>query len=439
MALRYSSRRLTRRISALSYVGFIALCVPATHAQTVVGADTRGGAVPGATIARVTNLEDNGPGSLRAALALPSPTIVIFDVGGTIPLKSDLKISRPFTTIAGQSAPSPGITLMGGALRIHSHDIIVEHISVRPGPGKTAKENDNRDAISIDGNPAAGGNSFSFNVLLENVSASWSVDEALSLWYESTRNVTIRNSIIAEALRSAGHPKGDHSMGLLIGPGISGVEISGNLLASNVFRNPAISQGATVYFANNYVYNPGQNGAQFYDRENDTDTVASFVNNVYESGRDTKKAIFGIAVSALGTPGAHTTAYISGNIMNLGDYARAVAANPATLIANNPPLVGRWTSLIRADEVKAAAFRYAGSRPADRNAVDRAIIDDVQRGQERVVDMPPMERAIEKTSYATAEVPSDPFAVVSDGQYRIEQWLCTLHRKVGGQASPRCK
>lgn len=439
MALRCSTRGLTRRFFAFSCLGLIGVCVPATHAQTLVGAETHGGAVPGATIVRVTNLDDSGPGSLRAALTLPSPTIVIFDVGGTILLKSDLKISRPFTTIAGQTAPSPGVTLIGGALRIHSHDIIVQHIAVRPGPGKTAKENDNRDAISIDGNPAAGENSFSFNVLLENVSASWSVDEALSLWYESTRNVTIRNSIIAEALKSAGHPKGDHSMGLLVGPGISGVEISGNLLASNVFRNPAISQGATVYFANNYVYNPGQNGAQFYDRENDSDTVTSFVNNVYESGRDTKKAIFGIAVSALGTPGAHTTAYISGNIMNLGDYARAVATSPATLIANSSPLVGRWTPVIPADEVKALAFRYAGARPADRNAVDRAIIDAIQRGQERVVDMPPMDRAVETTNYATADVPDDPFGFVGNGQYRVEQWLCTLHRKVGGQETSRCK
>ena len=428
-------------LSCCVLAGFLGLPLPASAASSPVsiGAETRGGAVAGASIIHVVSLANSGTGSLREALSKKGPKIIVFDVAGSIKLEDDLKIASPFVTIAGQTAPTPGITLYGAPLRIRTHDVIVQHIAVRPGPAASASENDNQDSISIDGSPNAGLDYQSFNVRLENVSASWSVDETVSLWFETTRNVTIRNSIIAEALNNGGHPKGAHSMGLLIGPNIKGVELTGNLLASNVFRNPAISQGATVFFGNNYIVNPGQNASHFYDRGLTSDTTVAFASNVYEAGLNSKKSIGGIVVPRLGgNSKAKTTIYQKDNSFSLGPNSTAFAVLPDTVLVNNSPFRGISGDLAPVGAVKDLVFRYAGSRPLERNRVDIGIIDNVKRGKEQIVDLPPMALAIENKGYQVADVPQNPFGKLSNGRFQIEAWLCTKHVAVGGQRSTYC-
>ena len=93
----------------------------------------------GGQIIRVTNLNADGPGSLKAALETKGPRIVVFEVGGQIDLgKSGLEINEPFLTIAGQTAPSPGITIIKGGIDVKSHDIIIRHIRVRTGAAGSA-------------------------------------------------------------------------------------------------------------------------------------------------------------------------------------------------------------------------------------------------------------------------------------------------------------
>ena len=88
----------------------------------------------GGRIIRVTNLNSEGPGSLREAIEADGPRIVVFEVGGVIDLgKKTLRLRNPFITIAGQTAPSPGVTLIKGGMDITTHDVIVQHIRVRPG------------------------------------------------------------------------------------------------------------------------------------------------------------------------------------------------------------------------------------------------------------------------------------------------------------------
>jgi len=72
----------------------------------------------GGAILRVTNLNDAGAGSLRAALEATGPRTVIFEVGGMIDLSDDIYITSPYLTVAGQTAPSPGITLRYAGLQI---------------------------------------------------------------------------------------------------------------------------------------------------------------------------------------------------------------------------------------------------------------------------------------------------------------------------------
>jgi len=97
--------------------------IPAFPGAEGFGAFSQGGR--GGIVLFVTNLEDSGPGSFRAAIEYPEPRTIIFKVGGVIELQSPLKINYPYVTIAGQTAPGEGITLKNAPLIISSHDVVV--------------------------------------------------------------------------------------------------------------------------------------------------------------------------------------------------------------------------------------------------------------------------------------------------------------------------
>src|SRR5690606_39098269 len=110
-------------------------------------AETPGGR--GGEILRVTNLNNDGPGSLRAALAHEGPRIIVFEVGGVIDLeRQTLKIEQPFVTIAGQTAPSPGITLIRGGMDIATHDVVMRHIRIRTGEAGAERWTWGEDSVS---------------------------------------------------------------------------------------------------------------------------------------------------------------------------------------------------------------------------------------------------------------------------------------------------
>lgn len=409
-----------------------------SDATQAAGAATQGGIAPGTSILHVDSLADDGPGSLRAALATEGPKVVVFDTSGTIRLTRDLKIDSPHVTIAGQTAPSPGITLTGGSLRIRSHDIIVQHITVSPGPAATPKENDNRDSISIDG-ASTDPDRQSFQVRLENVTATWSVDETVSLWYPHTHDITVTNSIIAEALNHAGHPKGMHSMGLLVGPGVRGVQITGNLLVSNAFRNPAITQGAAAYVANNYIFNPGQNAIHFYRRDVASDTRVSLIANYLANGKDTKAHIAGILVLGLIKRDKNADLiFIKDNSIALGPKSTALAIEPGFELAAKMPITSATWTVLPAARVPSFVLRYAGARPLDRSVQDRQLIAGVRSGASRIIDAPRTDLS-QPVNRAVAAVPKDPFGLTSEGRTRLEQWLCEEHLKVGGMPSASCR
>ena len=93
---------------------------------------TRGG--NGGRIIRVTTLAKDGPGSLKEAVEAKGPRTVVFEVGGAIDLgRETLTISEPYLTIAGQTAPSPGITIIRGGIDLKGHDTIISHIRVMTG------------------------------------------------------------------------------------------------------------------------------------------------------------------------------------------------------------------------------------------------------------------------------------------------------------------
>ena len=204
----------------------------------------------------VTNLNNSGAGSFRHAVdtAPAAGRTIVFGVSGTINLDSDINIDSPNITIAGQTAPAGGITLARRALKIsNTHDIILQHIRVRPGDYATAPNVYEPDSIWVNG---------SSDVILDHVSASWSTDEVLSVTHGST-NVTVQWSMITEALHNSNHSKGNHGYGGIIHGGET--TLHHNLYANNRSRNPATGNWdkdapitpAHLDIVNNVIANPG--------------------------------------------------------------------------------------------------------------------------------------------------------------------------------------
>ncbi len=152
----------------------------------------------GGEVRHVTNLNDKGEGSLRAAVNGNNKKIVVFDISGIIALESDLVIGAN-TTIEGQTAPAPGITVRYQTVRPSDNNII-RFLRIRRGEEKDV--NDGADAIwqrQKDG------------IVLDHCSFSWSIDEIASFY--DNQHFTMQWCTLGEALANPGHSKGEHSYG----------------------------------------------------------------------------------------------------------------------------------------------------------------------------------------------------------------------------------
>ena len=197
----------------------------------------------GGQVLFVTNLNDEGPGSLRAAVEAEGPRIVLFNVSGTIELQSTLRILNPRITIAGQSAPGDGICLKRFPLNISADDAVVRYLRVRLGDeaGKLV------DGIDI---------SNAENVIVDHCSVSWTLDEGVNT-YHGSKNITIQWCLISEALHDSPLRNG-HGFAASLGGMNSSYHH--NLLANNAGRNPSIAGEASnptidLDFRNNVIFN----------------------------------------------------------------------------------------------------------------------------------------------------------------------------------------
>ncbi len=203
----------------------------------------------GGKVIVVTSLADAGPGTLREACEQGGPRIVVFNVAGIIKLKTPLIIRAPYITIAGQSAPGDGICVAGESVWINTHDVLVRHMRFRRGETYVGRRDD-----AIGGNPVG-------NIMIDHVSASWGLDENMSMYRHmyndstgkteeklGTVNITIQNSIFSEALDTW-----NHAFGSTLGG--ENCTFMRNLWANNAARNPSIGWNGIFNFANNVVYN----------------------------------------------------------------------------------------------------------------------------------------------------------------------------------------
>ena len=241
----------------------------------------------GGTVYHVTNLNDSGTGSLREALGKSGKRTIVFDVSGTIKLKSDIKVSKGDVTVAGQTAPGDGITLANYTINMSANNVIIRFIRSRRG-----------NAVDInEGADAIWGRQRS-NIILDHCSFSWSIDEVASFY--DNRNFTMQWCTIAEALNNAGHGKGAHGYGGIWGG--KGASFHHNLLIHlnnrvprfngaryawsgyDTSKYPNTIQAERVDFRNCVMYNWGSGGCY----GGPGGGYINMVNNYYKAGPGTK-------------------------------------------------------------------------------------------------------------------------------------------------------
>lgn len=222
--------------------------VPAFPGAEGFGATTPGGR--GGHVLFVTNLNDSGPGSLRAACDADGPRIVVFRVSGTIVLRRPLTVRNPYLTIAGQTAPGDGICLRDYTFGVATHDVVVRYLRSRLGD-ITAQEDDCLDLLHG-----------ARNCVFDHCSATWSIDECLSL-SGNVQDCTVQWCLIGESLNASKHHKGPHGFGSLSranGP----ISWHHNLWIHNNARNPRLGDNyhrgptfPTFDVRNNVIYDFG--------------------------------------------------------------------------------------------------------------------------------------------------------------------------------------
>ena len=305
-----------------------------------------------ASVYRVTNLNDSGPGSFRDAVS-QSNRFVVFDVGGIVTLNSVAVVSSN-VTIAGQTAPG-GIAFYGDRVAFTgAHNTISRYIAVRKGEAGTRE-----DTVNL---------SRGTNMIFDHMSVTWGVDETFSMnpaTGEVIDNITIQNSVIAQGLDRLGHSAG----GLMtLGEG-SRFSIIKSLFADNVTRNPKV-RGENE-FINNVVYGYETAGYIMGDTVNMT-SRANAIGNYFIEG-----PVDGSSPFASGTPqfeiyGADN--WVDGDRDGLLDGSRITTYPGATVAAT--PFAFPTTTTMTAQQAVAHVTANAGPT-ITRDAVDTRIMQEV--------------------------------------------------------------
>ncbi len=363
--------------------------IPAFPGAEGGGAFSFGGR--GGKVIVVTNLEDSGPGSFRDACEQGGARIVVFNVAGIIRLKRPLIIRAPYITIAGQTAPGDGVCIAGESVWINTHDVVVRYMRFRRGETNVGRRDD-----SIGGNPIG-------NIMIDHVSASWGLDENMSMYRHMyndstgkiedklpTVNITIQNSIFSEALDTW-----NHAFGSTLGG--ENCTFMRNLWADNAGRNPSIGWYGIFNFTNNVVFNWVHRSIDGGDYR----AMYNIINNYFKPGPLTPKDS-PIGYRILKPESGRSKlkyltfgrAYVSGNIMEGNDRITKNNWDGGVQVENLPNAGQyldsiRWTkplpmpklSILPTEKAYSYVLTNAGANLPKRDAVDTRVIAQVKTGK----------------------------------------------------------
>lgn len=289
--------------------------LPAFPGAEGFGRYTTGGR--GGAVYHVTKLDDDGSeGSFRWACNKSGVRTIVFDVSGTIYLKSALQLKRGNVTIAGQTAPGDGICIADYPFTIDSDNVIIRFMRFRLG---------NRHVDKHEGDGLGGMDRK--NIIVDHCSISWSIDECLSVY--GSKNITLQWNIVSQSLKKSGHSKGAHGYGGNWGG--SGATYHHNLLAHHDSRvprlgpRPGTQKDERMDLRNNVMYNWGGNGC--YGGEGMTVNIAY---NYYKPGPTTRKRTKAMQYR-LAAPGIRTVDYC----LNKAAIANSYKTATGTAVTKN--------------------------------------------------------------------------------------------------------
>ncbi len=364
--------------------------IPAFPGAEGGGAYTFGGR--GGKVYVVTSLEDRGPGTLRDACEQGGARTVVFNVAGIIRIKTPIIIRAPYITIAGQTAPGDGICVAGESVWINTHDVIIRFMRFRRGETNVGRRDD-----AIGGNPIG-------NIMIDHVSASWGLDENMSMYRHMyndstgkaaedklpTVNITIQNSIFSEALDTW-----NHAFGSTLGG--ENCTFMRNLWADNAGRNPSIGWNGVFNFVNNVIFNWVHRSTD----GGDYTAMYNIINNYYKPGPQTpKNTPLGYRIlkpesgrSKLGHL-EFGRAYVDGNIVEGNDRVTknnwdggvqvedmADAGKYTDNIKWREPLPMPKITVLPTDKAYEYVLANAGATLPKRDPVDVRVVEQVRTGK----------------------------------------------------------
>ena len=362
------------------------------------GAATPGGR--GGKVLRVTTLKADGPGSFLEAVHAKGPRIIVFEVGGVIDLgRKEIDIREPFLTIAGQTAPSPGIAFIRGGVNVHASDVIIRHIRIRTGADGAAK----RSGWEADAFTTVSAH----RVIVDHCTLSWALDENMSAsgprfkgrnveeWRNGTsKDITFSYNLASEGLADSSHPKGEHSKGSLVHDNVTNILFYRNIFAHNVERSPLFKGGVRGSVVNNLIYNPGKRAVHYNlmalewgDRPYVTGQMSA-VGNVMRGGPSTDANLPFMMLGGDGDIEYHGRDNIAvdkfGNPLPMfGRYG-----NTRAKLVEMPSPVSWFEPLevMPAKDLETFILARAGARPWDRDDDDIRVLYFIAEGRGEIIN-----------------------------------------------------
>ena len=372
--------------------------------------------------------------------------LILFEVSGTMQINEYMRIKDNYVTIAGQTAPSPGIMFRNTVFSVEGHDILIQHIRSRSG------DTDNR-GVNIEYRKGlvsvAKAGQARYNIVIDHCSFGWGTDGSAGFgdWkLDDLHDITLSNSIISEGLH---RPYPDTSKGFL-SRHVTNFAILNNLFISNFHRNPSVYSGQTA-LVNNLIYNMKDFNANVRSDEYGTKTLKiSMVGNVIKPGPSSK------TVSAVNkTPSIGATLELGSQLylMNNISGPNKPATNAPTdwsYIKNRtgytdaelirkfqvvtPPIWPKNFTAISVDDVEAHVLANAGARPDDRDSVDDRLVNEVRTGKGSIKTTVPGWPTLAKNTRVLS-LPANPHRDDDgDGYTNLEEWLHQFAAQVEGSS-----